>query len=721
MACGGSASSITLTNTSSTEPYEFQNEEIVVLFSYDNTFPYYFQLVISFIEHLYEGKEPTAMYIDSMDLTSVTHDKDEYLSAVRALYRTKYASIQPAIAVIVDKPALDLFLSLHEEIPLTSEILYVGNIPDDQTDIPDFVIRYDSGDAIKGTIQLALEQNPNAKHAALVAGIGVVDQINLRHAVTALNTFAPSIEIEVLDSFSWSDVEKRVLELPEDSFIISLPLLEDIEGNTWSLQSTTSALRAVSSVPIYTPYDTAIGYGALGGYTLKSQEIGALMGYDVLSLLSHENRPSQEEIAQRTADHFTYLFDWSELKRFHLSSENLPPHTEIINSPPDPFEEYRDYILAIIFITSVLVAFIITLLLNREKLKDTQSSLYEALDTVKTRDEQLMVALENANEGLWEWDTVTDLVSVNPEWTVQYPYLSPTLSSKEWIAHMHPDDQERFSPKQVLESILKNGQYIFRMTNITMEWRWLAIKGKNYSKKKEVQTDISGTITDVTNIQKYEQNLLEANRKLGILSRITRHDVLNQLMVLSSVQEMMSEMKQSPDEQELLELNGQALAAISSQIEFARDYHELGENEAKWQDLSSIVNAAKNLLIHPPITLEVGELPEIYADALFEKVVYNLIENALRHGGDQLSRISVTFHQMERIGVLVFEDNGIGIPEAAKESIFERGVGSHTGLGLFMVREILTITNISVHERGICGSGARFEIMIPNHDWRMPK
>ena len=718
IACDSSASS---TNTSLTEFEEFQNENVLVLFSYDNAFPYYSQFMSSFIEHLYEGTEPTAMYIDSMDLTRVTNENDEYLSAIRDLYRTKYATIQPAVAVLVDKPALDLFLSLYEEIPLTSQIIYFGNIPDDGTDIPDFVIRYDSVDTLKGTIQLALDQNPDAKHAVLVAGIGIVDQINLLHAEAAFHTLAPSLEIETLDTLSWSDVEKRVSELPNDSFIISLPLLEDIDGNIRSLQSSTSALHSVSSVPIYTPYDTAIGYGAIGGYTLKSREIGILVSDDILSFLSQENKPNQEEIKRKTSERSVNLFDWNEMKRFHLSSESLPPDAEIIHMPPDPFEEYGNYIFAIILITTFMIIFIIALLLNQEKLKDTQSSLYEALDTLKMRDEQLMLALENANEGLWEWDMVTDLISVNPEWTVQYPYLSSTQSSKKWIKHVHPDDQELFSPKQILESTQSSGQYIFRMMNASKEWRWLAIKGKSYSKTEEVQRDISGTITDITNIQKYEQILLETNKKLNILSQITRHDVLNQLMVLTSIQDMMYETEKSAEELELLELNGQALATITSQIMFARDYHELGENGAKWQEISSIVKNVNELLIHPPIKLKVGELPEIYADSLFEKVVYNLIENALRHGGEQLSCISVTFHQTKHNGILIFKDNGIGVPKDQKKRIFDQGIGSHTGLGLFMVREILNITNISIRECGIYGSGSKFEIIIPNYYWREKK
>jgi len=58
-------------------------------------------------------------------------------------------------------------------------------------------------------------------------------------------------------------------------------------------------------------------------------------------------------------------------------------------------------------------------------------------------------------------------------------------------------------------------------------------------------------------------------------------------------------------------------------------------------------------------------------------------------------------------------DDGIGIPLDKKEKIFGKGYGSHTGFGLFLSRDILAITGLAIHETGIDGKGARFEISGP--------
>jgi signal transduction histidine kinase len=69
---------------------------------------------------------------------------------------------------------------------------------------------------------------------------------------------------------------------------------------------------------------------------------------------------------------------------------------------------------------------------------------------------------------------------------------------------------------------------------------------------------------------------------------------------------------------------------------------------------------------------------------------------------------------------VVWKDNGIGIATDEKERIFERGFGKNTGLGLFLVREILSLTGITITENGEPGKGARFEIVVPNGAYRSP-
>jgi signal transduction histidine kinase len=110
---------------------------------------------------------------------------------------------------------------------------------------------------------------------------------------------------------------------------------------------------------------------------------------------------------------------------------------------------------------------------------------------------------------------------------------------------------------------------------------------------------------------------------------------------------------------------------------------------------------------------------EVFADPLIEKVIYNLADNAIRYG-KTITTITFTSRAAGDVLELVCEDDGVGIEDSEKEKIFERGFGKNTGLGLFLTREILMITGITIREDGESGKGARFIITFPRGAFRSP-
>jgi len=60
----------------------------------------------------------------------------------------------------------------------------------------------------------------------------------------------------------------------------------------------------------------------------------------------------------------------------------------------------------------------------------------------------------------------------------------------------------------------------------------------------------------------------------------------------------------------------------------------------------------------------------------------------------------------------------VGIPYEEKGELFTKGFGKGTGLGLFLCREILAITGITIKETGEPGRGVRFEMLVPEGKFR---
>jgi signal transduction histidine kinase len=69
--------------------------------------------------------------------------------------------------------------------------------------------------------------------------------------------------------------------------------------------------------------------------------------------------------------------------------------------------------------------------------------------------------------------------------------------------------------------------------------------------------------------------------------------------------------------------------------------------------------------------------------------------------------------------MIIYTDDGVGVAAEDKERIFQRGFGKHTGLGMFLSREILGITGITIKETGEAEKGVRFEITVPKEDYRI--
>lgn len=237
---------------------------------------------------------------------------------------------------------------------------------------------------------------------------------------------------------------------------------------------------------------------------------------------------------------------------------------------------------------------------------------------------------------------------------------------------------------------------------------------------KELEERIKARTSE---LQVTEEAYREANAKLNLLNTITRHDIMNQLTGLKGYLEIMRESLDDPEKMnELIEKESKIAETITTQIEFTRYYQDVGVTDPVWHNIKKTVDAAVQSLSVEGISiiLERYDL-EIFADPLFERVIYNLIDNSLRYGGEKLSRIEISWYVTEYGMCLVHEDDGMGVTPADKKHIFERGFGKNTGFGLFLAKEILGITGIIIQETGTFGKGARFEMRIPNGIYRVPR
>jgi PAS domain S-box-containing protein len=233
---------------------------------------------------------------------------------------------------------------------------------------------------------------------------------------------------------------------------------------------------------------------------------------------------------------------------------------------------------------------------------------------------------------------------------------------------------------------------------------------------------IVSSARDITRWKQTEETLRRVNRKLNLLASITRHDLSNQTTVLQSFLALLEGKQRDPVHEKYLREADTAAKRISTVIRFTKEYESIGVNTPLWQDCSSLVDTAARQASLGQLTVK-NDLPagaEVFADPLIIRVFYNLMENAVRYGG-KITLIRFSLKESGIDPIIVCEDDGEGVAAENKEQIFERGFGKNTGMGLFLSREILWITGITIRETGVFGSGARFEMTVPRSAYRSGK
>ncbi|WP_324473498.1 PAS domain S-box protein [Methanospirillum sp.] len=233
-------------------------------------------------------------------------------------------------------------------------------------------------------------------------------------------------------------------------------------------------------------------------------------------------------------------------------------------------------------------------------------------------------------------------------------------------------------------------------------------------------TSILGISRDITERKKMEDALKQSNQKLRLLTSLTRHDILNLINSINGFLELASMSSDLKESCYYISKCREAGDRIEMTIGFTREYEDFGIISSGWVQVVPVIRSAWGEVNPTEIRFEseISSSLEIFADPLIRKVFSTLIENSVRHGQ---RTTFIRFSEMftDNACIIVCEDDGIGILENEKDLIFEHGYGKHTGIGLFLSREILSITGLSIHECGEKGKGARFEITVPKGKFRI--
>ena len=333
--------------------------------------------------------------------------------------------------------------------------------------------------------------------------------------------------------------------------------------------------------------------------------------------------------------------------------------------------------------------------------------------------------MANASRGAFfdpeEYETlvgrISDVITVVDE-TGVIQYQSPSSKAvKGWapeelvgehiLEYVHPEDRDRV--ETMFGKLRGEVGYIdeeieFRFKTGGGDWIWIAATGSAPTEDQAIEGYI--TISrDISPRKEAERDLETERDRLAMLNQIVRHDIRNDMAVVLGWAEELED-RLDADEQELL-------SHITTAAEHTR------ELTASVRDLAALLDADDpdleaidigEVLRHEITQLESGysdhveqlsvsgtdTLPEgvtVEGTTLLRSVFGNLLNNAVFHSDTETVEIDVDVAvENDHVRVAV-ADNGPGVPDDQKETVFGRGEkgleSPGTGLGLYLVDNLV--------------------------------
>jgi PAS domain S-box-containing protein len=344
----------------------------------------------------------------------------------------------------------------------------------------------------------------------------------------------------------------------------------------------------------------------------------------------------------------------------------------------------------------------------------------KAEEALRESEEKYRELLNGMNDTAWVIDFDGKFVDVNDAAVRVLGY------SREELLSMGPPNIDTSLTAEEIRDLIKGMPadkiQVFETAHTTKDGKTIPVEISSSLVTYRGKQAILSIARDITERKKAEQKLNEMmnelvtiNEKLGVVGRLTRHDARNKLSVIAN-NVYLAKQKLAANHSSLNYLGDieSAVDQMEEIFDFARTYEMLGVEELSYMNLEKSVDEAAILFSVMNGVKLVNECQDLtaLADSLLRQLFYNLIDDTLKHG-EKVSQIRVYYEEGEDQLKLIYEDDGVGIPNDEKEKIFKEGYGKGTGYGLYLIKKICEAYGWTIQETGVPGKGAQFTITIP--------
>jgi diguanylate cyclase (GGDEF)-like protein/PAS domain S-box-containing protein len=146
------------------------------------------------------------------------------------------------------------------------------------------------------------------------------------------------------------------------------------------------------------------------------------------------------------------------------------------------------------------------------KLEQLRGMVKEQTHHLAESESRYALAAAGSNDGLWDWNLVTNEVFYAPRWSslVGLPDAEPTLAGLErWVERVHPADGARFTTgfDDLRTGKAEQLAIEYRILHADGQYRWMLCRGATSRRPDGVPSRAAGSQTDITNRKVAETQL----------------------------------------------------------------------------------------------------------------------------------------------------------------------------------------------------------------------